>query len=358
MEPLALSDVRTVSVTFSGTIETTTVKLLISDDTHRYVRVPANETVLCPADPAYATKVMRLSAKGRLYGLTLETLTRQMLDSQADEALHTYVTGDVTVSDEEVQAKYEAMVANDEQSFADDYSYNNARNGGETIAWNPEGYRAVKHVLIKFDDEQAKQYSDLQSTLASLNEELEALDAPAEEAAADKTADETGEEAPEPTAEPRSRDEIQADIANIVTETEVLYSQLLPDAEQVINDFNGGADFDSLIEKYNADPGMTREPTATNGYAVSASSTVYDPAFTEGAMSIEAVGQISAPIYGKSGIHIIYYLSDITPGAVPFEDIADAVRSAALADKVAQTYNDQVAVWVEEAAPVYYVDRF
>ena len=292
------------------------------------------------------------------YGLTLETLTRQMLDSQADEALHTYVTGDVTVSDEEVQAKYEAMVANDEQSFADDYSYNNARNGGETIAWNPEGYRAVKHVLIKFDDEQAKQYSDLQSTLASLNEELEALDAPAEEAAADKTADETGEEAPEPTAEPRSRDEIQADIANIVTETEVLYSQLLPDAEQVINDFNGGADFDSLIEKYNADPGMTREPTATNGYAVSASSTVYDPAFTEGAMSIEAVGQISAPIYGKSGIHIIYYLSDITPGAVPFEDIADAVRSAALADKVAQTYNDQVAVWVEEAAPVYHADRF
>ena len=84
----------------------------------------------------------------------------------------------------------------------------------------------------------------------------------------------------------------------------------------MIDEFEGGADFDSLIEKYNADPGMQNEPTATKGYAVSANSTTWDPAFTEGAMSIAEVGQISAPVYGQNGIHVIYYLSDITPGPV------------------------------------------
>jgi hypothetical protein len=310
------------------------------------------------------------------YGMTQDALTQQTIDGYVDEQLYNYVTADVAVTDEDIKAKYDAMVAEAQESYADDYSYNNARNSGNLIVWNPEGYRAVKHVLIKFDDAQAKQYSELHSTLDSLNAELEALNAPAETETpveiedadveveeapveeAEATPETTPEVTPEPTPEPRSREEIQADIGNIATEIEALYSQLLPQAQQVIDEFNGGADFNSLIEKYNADPGMQNEPTATNGYAVSANSTTWDPAFTEGAMSIEAVGQISGPVYGQNGIHVIYYLSDITPGPVALEDIADAVKDAALQDKTAETYDNQVNAWVEEAKPVYHVDRF
>ena len=342
------------------------------------------------------------------YGMTLDTLTQQTIEGYVDEQVYNYITADVAVTDEDIQAKYDAMVAEDQESYASDNSFNSARNSGETIAWNPEGYRAVKHVLIKFDDEQSKLYSELHSTLDSLNAELEALDAPAAEAteapaeAAEAPAEEaeaSAEEAeasaekaeapaeeaeapaeeaeapaeeaeapaeeaeapeatPEPTPEPRSREEIQGDIGKVATEIEALYSQLLPQAQQVIDEFNGGADFDSLIEKYNADPGMQREPTATNGYAVAANSTTWDPAFTEGAMSIGAVGQISGPVYGQNGIHVIYYLSDITPGPVALETIADAVKDAAKEDKLAETYEDQINAWVEAANPVYHVDRF
>lgn len=296
------------------------------------------------------------------YGLTQEVLTQQMIESHAEEQLYNYVTGDVTVSDEEVKAKYDSMVAEDEAAYADsDYSYNNARDNGTVITWNPEGYRAVKHVLIKFDDEQGAQYSDLKSTLDSLNSEMAALDQPEEAPAGEAESDEIepeGDAEDEPEAEPRSREEIQADIGKVATEIEALYSQLLPKAQEVIDAFNAGTDFDALIEQYNDDPGMKREPVATNGYAVAANSSSWDPAFTEGAMSIEAPGQISAPIYGTNGIHIIYYMNDITPGAVPFEDVAEAVKAAALDEKVAQTYNDQIAAWVEEAHPVYHMDRF
>ena len=286
------------------------------------------------------------------YGLTQDVLVQQMLDSYVDEQLHSYVTADVAATDEDIQAKYDELVAYGEEHYTDDRAYNTARNGGEIVAWNPEGYRAVKHVLIKFDDEQSQQYSSLQSTLSSLNAELEALDDPQEE-----TADEADAEDAEAET-PRTREEIQADIGRIGAELEALYSQLLPRAQQVIDEFEGGADFESLIEKYNEDPGMQNEPTASQGYAVAAESTTWDPAFTEGAMSIGAVGSISAPINGQNGVHIIYYLSDITPGAVPFEDIADAVTAAAQEDKVNDTYDAQVAAWVEEANPVYHMDRF
>ena len=304
------------------------------------------------------------------YGLTLDTLTEQMVHSYVDEQLHAAVTGDVTVSDEDIQAEYDAMVADDEANYADDRAYNNARNSGATIAWNPEGYRAVKHVLIQFDDDQAARYNELSGTLDSLKAEKEALENPTEETETEgdaeaaetegdaEAAEAEGTETAEPESEPRSAEEIDADIARVTAELEGLYAELLPQAQQVIDEFNGGADFDSLIEAYNADPGMSREPAATNGYAVSAESTTFDPAFTEGAMSIEAVGQISAPVNGMNGIHIIYYLADITPGAVPFEDIAEAVEANALAAKVDETYNTTVDEWVEAAAPVYYPDRF
>jgi len=329
------------------------------------------------------------------YGLTQDAILEQMQESYVSEQLFDYVTKDVTVTDEDIQAAYEALVAEDEQSYSDDRSYNSARNGGATIVWNPEGYRAVKHVLIKFDDEQTTQYNNLKSTLDSLNDELEALDSADEkadnaEAAEGEAADaETAEgeaadaeaaegeaadaeaveedaadveaadsETPEETQAPRSREEIQSDIGAIATQIEALYSQLLPKAQQVIDEFEGGADFDSLIEKYNEDPGMKNEPAASNGYAVAANSTTWDPAFTEGAMSIGAVGQISAPVYGQNGIHIIYYLSDITPGPVPFEEVAEYVEGSARDDKMSDAYDAQVQAWMEEAAPVYHTDRF
>lgn len=344
-------------------------------------------------------------------GLTVDSLLTRVTDNYISEQLHSSVTGDVTVSDEEIQAKYDSMVAADQEKYADDYSYNSARSQGTAITWNPEGYRAVKHVLIKFDSDQAAQYNTLKNTIDSLNTELESLEQAAADAEAEtEPADATGTEAPEAepaeaaeaetaetepaetepaeaaeteaaeateaeaiepaetesvetaeaieAAEPRTREQIQTELGQAGAEMEALYSTLLPKAQEVIDAFNAGTDFDALMEKYGEDPGMTTEPNKTQGYAVSEGSTYWESAFTEGAMSIAEVGQISEPVRGSNGIHIIYYMSDITPGAVPFEDVSEEVAKQALSDKVTETYNNQVTAWIEEAAPTYFVERF
>ena len=306
-------------------------------------------------------------------GYTQEVLLEERISNYISERLTDYITKDVTVSDEEVQTEYTSMVETAKENFEeDDYSYNSTRSSGSTIAWNPEGYRAVKHVLIKFSDDQASRYSDLNTTLTSLKKELSDLDKPAgTEAAAEAEvvedeesqevvieADETGEEAEEAAAPARTREEIEADIGTVGASIEALYSELLPKAQEVIDAFNNGTDFDSLIAQYNEDPGMTREPTATIGYAVCAESSYWEQAFTDGTMAIAEVGQISEPVRGTNGIHIIYYMSDIPAGDVPFEDIREQVESTALENKKTTTYDDQVAAWVEESNPVYHLDRF
>ena len=328
-------------------------------------------------------------------GYTEDALLESLIDNYVSEQLYNYITADVTVTEEDIQAAFDELVAEQEASFADDSTYNTSRNNGDTIVWNPEGYRMVRHVLIKFTDDQATRYSELQDTLDTLNEELEALQTAAEETAAatdETTTEATGETAPETTAEvadeatsetaeatteatdeaaaettgetaeateapARTEEEINAEIAGVEAELTALYEELLPTAQEVIDAFNSGTSFSDLIDQYNEDPGMENEPTATNGYAVSANSTAWDPAFTEGAMSIESIGEISEPVYGQNGIHIIYYDSDIPAGAVDLESVRAEIEESALNTKLNDTYDNTLAEWVEAVNPVYHYDR-
>ncbi len=330
-------------------------------------------------------------------GYTEDALLETLIDNYVSEQLYNYITADVTVTEEDIQAAFDELVAEQEASFADDSTYNTSRNNGDTIVWNPEGYRMVHHVLIRFTDDQATRYSELQDTLDTLNEELEALQTAAEETAAatdettteatgetaeataeaaDEAAAETTGETAEATAEAtdeaaettsetaeateapaRTEEEINAEIADVEAELTALYEELLPTAQEVIDAFNSGTSFSDLIDQYNEDPGMENEPTATNGYAVSANSTAWDPAFTEGAMSIESIGEISEPVYGQNGIHIIYYDSDIPAGAVDLESVRAEIEESALNTKLNDTYDNTLAEWVEAVNPVYHYDR-
>ena len=277
-------------------------------------------------------------------GTSLEAIMNSYIDSEIYQAVEEYAFKDVVVNEEDIQAAYQEMIEDNKDAYTDDATYNSDRTNAEAIAWNPEGYRAVKHVLVKFDDEQSARYTELQNQLSSLNAEKEAIENPAEET--------------EEAAEPRAIDEINADIAACAMEVEALYSQLLPTAEEVIEKFNAGTSFEDLIAEYNADPGMTSEPTASQGYAVREGSTYWDPAFTEGAMSIEAIGGISQPVYGSYGIHVIYYMADVPAGEVALDEIRDTVEQNALSDKQNAAYSGLIDSWMEEMHVEYYYENF
>jgi len=277
-------------------------------------------------------------------GIDYQVILDDYLKSDLYAAIEAYAIKDVAITEEDVQAAYEAMIAENQANYADDATYNNDRNNGVAIAWNPEGYRAVKQVLVKFNDEQAALYSQLQSQLKSLNAEKEAIENPSEET--------------DETVEVRTIEEVNADIASCAMEVEALYSQLMPRVEEVIAKFNEGTPIEELIAEYNEDPGMTNEPTASKGYAVREGSTAWDPAFTAAAMSIEEVGGISEPAYGSYGIYLVYYMADVPAGEVALEEIREAVEAEALSTKQTETYNAKVAEWTEAMNVEYHYENF
>ena len=287
------------------------------------------------------------------YDYYLEALT----DNQLVSNVYDYVTKDVTVSEEEIEAAYDGYVADDEATYADPYQFENAFSSDTTIYYTPEGYRNVKHILFKFSDEQAASYDELTTRLADLEaEQLAAAATPAPEATeAAETAETEATAEAEPTEAPRAASEIEADIAEVNAEIDALYAELMPEAEAAIERFNAGEDIDALIAE------LSDDNMPETGYAVSetaeASTQAWDPAFTEGALSIEEVGGLSAPVRGVYGIHLIYYAGDIAAGATPLETVHDEVEELTLQNKVSQTYADQVSAWKEELNLVTYPEN-
>ena len=300
-----------------------------------------------------ATAAQTLNEMGYTYEYYLDMLTQSQLATN----VYDYVTGDVTVSEEEIQAAYDSNVAADEASYADASQFETAFTNGATIYYTPEGYRNVKHILFKFSDEQATTYDELSAQLASLEAEQAAAIEAAETAQTTDEAAEATDEAAD-TAEaaaPRALADIEADIEAINAELDALYTELLPEAEAAAERFNAGEDIDALIAELSDD----NMPEA--GYVVSetadAAAQAWDPAFTAGALSIEEVGGLSEPVRGVYGIHLIYYAGDLTPGATPLEDVHDVVEEQTLQNKITQTYADQISAWKEELNLVTYPEN-
>ena len=94
------------------------------------------------------------------------------------------------------------------------------------------------------------------------------------------------------------------------------------------------------------------------GYAVTEGSTYWEQPFTAGAMAIANKGEISAPVYGSNGIHIIWYMDDVPAGEVALDEIREEIEIDALDNKIQTTYSNQIDAWMEEMNVEYFFENF
>ena len=258
---------------------------------------------------------------------------------------------DVTVTDEEVEALYQSLVEADKALYENDIAayadynaqvdmmamyaqmYGSASN--MDYAWyKPEGFRAVKHILLEVDETLMNNYTDLQARFEEQQHEEEA-------------AEETAEEAAEEAAEP-----VTAEMIN-TAKAEILAS-LADKIEEINTKINEGVEFDELIAAYGTDPGMVNEPYMTTGYEVCAASANYVPEFVEASMSIAEVGGVSAPYLSDYGIHIVKYIADVPGGPIEMTDAQRAAKQAQLlTEKQNEKYLETVQGWLADCEVTY-----
>lgn len=283
-------------------------------------------------------------------GVTLEGLKENYRDNAVSDLVYNHVIANVKATDDEVQARYEAKVAEDEAAYASSRYLFELHNTYEdyTITWVPEGYRTVKHILFQLTDEQAAALEELGTKLSEVDTAIEALNAEETEEAAEAEAAEEAAETEE-AAPAKTLEELTAEKTDLETQIEAKKLEIVESfkekTDSVYARLEAGETFDSLIAELGEDPGMKAEPTMSKGYYVAADSSLWDPAFRDTAMALAKVGDVSEPVLTSSGVHIILYNSDVTPGAVDIETVREALTAEVLTEKQEAAYAEQYEAW-------------
>lgn len=286
-------------------------------------------------------------------GLTRESLIDNIRKSAAVDRMSSYLVGDYEPTEEEIQGVFQQFGASYQKNYENNvaaYEYNTYYY--QQPSWyTPEGYRGIIHILIKPDAEKLENYS----TLMSRYEEQQSAAggetaAPQEPEATAEAAAEAAEATAAPTAtpEPVTPEQIeqarQAVMDSVKTQVDDIYARLAK-----------GESFESLIAMYGEDPGMKDEKTLSEGYNVHKDSVVWDPVFTKAAFSDKMVkaGDVSDPVIGSYGVHILKYLRDVPSGLIMTDSIHSEIVDYLKAVKNNSAMTGAIADWTKDYTITY-----
>lgn len=253
-------------------------------------------------------------------GLTLDAIVDDLEFDAAVERMEADITGGYEPSEEEIGNLFEELGALYQAQFENNvsaYEIYTMQTGYESL-YVPEGYRAILHILLSVDEDVLNAYTDAQAAL--------------EEAESAETVDEAAVAAARAAAE-EAFDAVIASRQDVIDE---IYARL-----------SQGESFQTLIAEYGADPGMTQESTLKEGYKVHAESVIYDAAFTAGAFQekMQKPGDVSDPVVGQFGIHILYYLDDVPGGLIMTDTIHSEIAQVLSSQKLNEAYSNVYDEW-------------
>lgn len=287
-------------------------------------------------------------------GYTEYALEYMMYREELEKRLLAIVSEEVVVTDEQVQAKYDELVASAEATYKDTPAqFITDVLGGNTIYARPEGFRYVKNIVLSFPEdidalitEKDNEYYTKLMEQYTLSSELSTNTELTEEEKAEKQA---------------QIDAISEDFTRIQGEIEALeaqaFEQMKPDAEEKLAEIKAdSANFDTYIVEYSSDTptGVIQE----YGYPVFAEATNYVASFTTGAMALQNVGDVSDLIQSEYGYHILQYASDVTPGPVALDELRDTVTELVKTEQQDTLLTTRLVEWIEAANIKTYVNKF
>jgi len=293
-------------------------------------------------------------------GYTYEYFAESQKISVQQEMLREHTGKDVAVSDDEVKAEFDSLVATQKESYdATPTSYAYAQQNGLDLYYTPEGYRGVKNLLVMIDSEKQNEINTLNSELTTAKNTLNSGNAQIEEMKGEDTSALDAEAKAAYDEQITALEEQVAAAEVTVEETqakldaakEAAFAEILPTAQEALAKAVAGEDFDALIETYGEDTGMLAEPAKTRGYLVCEGLALYEQNFQDAAMALANVGDVSSELVETSyGYHILQYTCDIESGAVEYTDeIKEAIHADMLSAAQNAAYDAAVTQWVSEA---------
>ena len=253
-------------------------------------------------------------------GYTLETVKAEISADYWMEKLVGSITANVDVDADDIAALYSRRVEEQTAEFdADNTAFENALMGGEIVVYNPAGYRTVKQICIGFDEEAAVRVAEINAQLA--NETDEAV------------------------------------IAELQAELDGLYAFAEATAAQALSEFEGGADFDKLIEEYGDACAYVAGAFSSTGYYVSENTVIWPEAFVDAAMGLTNPGDVSGLVRSEKGVHVVRYIANVQPGSIPLSNVSARLTTETQSVAEDEAWQKQMQAWMEEANVQYYPEK-
>ena len=263
------------------------------------------------------------------HGITLETISKQYQNEASEEKLEAYLMEgkDTTATEEEIRALYDEAAEQDLASFDGNIGTYELYQVyyGQKFFFVPEGYRGIIHILLNVDEALMTAYTQAQSAY--------------EESKTEETPD--GDE-------------------NLKAAVDEAREAIIASKKEIIDDIYArlekGEEFINLINEYNQDPGMKDETNLAEGYQVHKESLVWDPVFIEAAFSEKMVkpGDVSDPVVGKNGIHILYYLRDVPAGKKEMTDaFREQIATYLETNKKNKIFSEAMTEWSAQHEVIY-----
>jgi parvulin-like peptidyl-prolyl isomerase len=258
----------------------------------------------------------------------------------------------VSVSDDDILERYDALLVDQKETYEIDPSqYVSDIFDESIIAVRPSGFRHIKNIVIPLPDEIMARVSVLESELYEPTYILYMIDM--EMSSGEIEESELAELQAQRAAYQAMFDELSKEIDDA---TKAGLDEIRPKAEEVLALCRAeGADFDALLAEYSSD-----RPTGellAKGYPVAADVETYVPSFTEAAMALENIGDVSDLVESVYGYHILQYAENVTPGVVPLGEVNAAISDLLFHEKEDQLFNDEATRITEDAKIQIYITR-
>jgi parvulin-like peptidyl-prolyl isomerase len=300
-------------------------------------------------EEARAAALVQAGETLKAAGMSLESVAKTLKEDAAMDRMNQYLIGDYQPSEEEIQGVFQQYGAAYQQTYQNDIQQYEmmTRYSGQTSWYTPEGYRGIVHILLSVDEALITAYSNLSATYEEQqigDDEVLPLEA--------------GQE-PVETAFPEAKP-VETVTQEMVNQArQAILDANKADIDAIYQSLAQGVSFIDLIKEYGEDPGMTDAISLAEGYPVHKNSIIYDPVFTAAAFSekMQKPGDVSDPVVGGFGIHILMYLRDVPSGLIMTDAIHDEIEEYLASAKVGEAYKAALATWLPLETIVYYQEE-
>ena len=286
-------------------------------------------------------------------GYDMDSIYREYEVSERQRRAIALYVPEILLTEKDLEEYYETQfLAPDRERYKDDvlrYEREILATDDESF-YTPEGYRYIRQILLEYPEEVVEALeSEKNAVERAANAATEALAKLAE--VASTTDDWSNLDAPRADYDAAAAKLEQAKEAYIEKRDAVTMPLIQGTVDEIMERFDAGIDFKSLIAKYSAD--TSERNAAGDGYPLHPDSEGWPEDFIAAGMALEKPGDISDPVLTEKGIHILYYAGDVPAGDhVLTDDEKELLKQSALYYRQVEALEALFEEWKDD----YYIE--